>query len=117
MKKSPPGFLKANFKPEVGFKYTFEAGEEEDCTQITGIVKSASPYKLIYTWIVEDTNVETTVSWSLEAHEGQTKLVLEHSGISNYDDASAVKFFKDFNGGWDNCLSGLTDYLKSEIHA
>lgn len=104
-------FIKADFKPEVGYKYTFTAPEEQNCTQITGEVKEASPYTLVYTWVVQNTNVETIVKWELAEVSGKTQLRLEHSGISNYEGETAVAMFNSFNGGWDNCISELEKYL------
>ncbi len=46
-------FIKANFKAEKGYKYTFVASEEKGCINITGEVKEADPYTLIYTWVVQ----------------------------------------------------------------
>ncbi len=110
-------FIQADFKAEPGYKYTFTAGEEKDCTQITGIVKEATPYTLVYTWIVRDTDTETTVTWVLEELDGKTKLYLEHSGISNYPGDTAVVMFGHFGAGWKNCIEQLTKYLKQEVHA
>ncbi len=109
-------FLQADFKAEKGYQYTFNS-KGEDCTKIMGEIKSANPYKLVYTWIVENTNIETTVTWLLETTEKGTKLQLTHSGISNYDGETAIAMFESFNGGWDNCINGLTNYLKQEINA
>ena len=46
-----------------------------------------------------------------------TKLNLEHSGISNYAGETAIAMFESFKGGWDNCISGLTAFLKEEVNA
>lgn len=111
-------FIKADFKAEKGYKYTFTAEpNEKGCTVISGEVKNASPYLLVYTWIVADTKTETTVKWALESTPNGTKLTLEHSGISNYAGETAIAMFESFNGGWDNCISGLTTYLKETINA
>lgn len=111
-------FIKADFKAEKGYKYTFTAApNEKGCTVISGEVKNATPYLLIYTWNVADTKTETTVKWELEATQEGTKLYLEHSGISNYEGETAVAMFNSFNGGWDNCISGLTTYLKDLVNA
>ncbi len=111
-------FIKADFKAEKGFKYTFTAEpNEKGCTVISGEVKEANPYKLAYTWVLPNTNIETLVTWQLESTKEGTKLNLEHSGISNYEGETAVAMFNNFNGGWDNCISGLTKYLKELINA
>jgi uncharacterized protein YndB with AHSA1/START domain len=111
-------FIQADFKAEVGYNYTFTSEpNEKGCTTISGTVKEANPYKLVYTWIVADTKVETTVTWSLEDLGDSTKLQLTHSGIENYAGETAIAMFESFNGGWDNCINGLTDYLKQEVNA
>ena len=110
-------FIKADFKAEKGYKYTFTASEEHGCTQITGEVKSADPYTLVYTWIVQNTNTETTVKWDLVQTPEGTKLLLEHSGISKYPGDSAVSFFTNFNQGWDNCINELVSFLSKKVHA
>ncbi|TAI48796.1 SRPBCC family protein [Flagellimonas allohymeniacidonis] len=109
-------FIQADFKAEVGYEYTFTS-KEEGCVPITGTVKQADPYTLVYTWVVQDTDTETTVKWELQELEGKTKLYLEHSGIANYPAESAVEMFESFNGGWDNCVSLLAGYLTEEVHA
>ena len=111
-------FIKADFKAEKGYKYTFTSEpNEKGCTTISGEVKSANPYLLIYSWVVADTKTETIVKWELEATQEGTKLYLEHSGILNYEGDTAVKMFESFNGGWDNCISELSSYLKQLVNA
>lgn len=110
-------FIQADFKAEKGYKYTFMAGEEQGCTQITGEVKKAVPYTLIYTWIVQNSDTETTVKWDLTETGNGTKLYLEHSGISNYPGESAVAFFTNFDNGWVNCINELSKFLAKEVHA
>ena len=109
-------FLKADFKAEPGYEYTFKS-EGENCTEINGIVKEADPYTLIYSWVVQNTSVETMVKWQLERTEDGTKLILEHSGISNYRGDTAITMFNSFDGGWNNCVTALSKYLTQEVHA
>lgn len=110
-------FIKADFKAEKGYQYTFTASEEKGCLTITGEVKKPDPYVLSYTWIVQDTSIETTVTWRLESIDEGTKLYLEHSGISNYGGETAIKMFESFAGGWSNCVNELSSYLKKVVHA
>ena len=109
-------FINADFKAEKGYNYRFTSSGE-NCTAIIGEILEADPYTLSYTWIVEGTKAVTTVTWRLESEGENTKLYLEHSGISNYEGETAVTMFNNFNGGWDNCMSELNTYLKQEAHA
>ena len=107
-------FISADFKPEAGYKYTFTATEEHGGTQIKGKVLEANPYTLKYTWAVADSPVETTVVWKLERVGDQTKLTLEHSGISKFEGETAVEMFNHFGAGWDACMTGLFEYLNEK---
>lgn len=109
-------FIPAKFKAEKGYQYTFN-GAGGECSPIRGEVLEATPYTLIYSWVVTENPMNTTVKWILEEVDGGTKLYLEHSGISNYEGETAIEMFGSFNGGWDNCLKGLTGYLKDIVHA
>lgn len=101
-------FIKADFKAETGYQYTFT----HENTVISGkVLEVDPPKKLIYTWIVSGTEVETTVTWELEEKEGGTLLKLEHTGIEGYGPA-AETFFNNFKGGWENCFNELEKYLK-----
>ena len=110
-------FLDADFKAEAGTSYTFTASPEQNCMKITGEVKVANPYTLIYTWIVENTDVVTTVKWELEQDGENTKLHLEHSGIAGYQGETAVAMFEDFSGGWLDCIQKLNKYLMEPVNA
>lgn len=109
-------FLPADFKAEVGYKYIFRSRPEENCAPILGEVLEASPYTLVYTWVIEDTDVTTKVKWVLEEEGEHTRLLLEHSGISNYVGETAIEMFDSFSGGWDGCIAGLQKYLEKELH-
>jgi len=104
-------FIKADFKAEAGYKYTFT----HDQTVINGEVLKANPvYELVYTWVVSGTEVETVVSWKLEEKNEGTFLTLEHSGISNYPGETAVMMFNNFKGGWNSCVENLDKYLSNK---
>ena len=101
-------FIQADFKPEVGYQYTFT----HEKTVIKGEVITAKPVTtLVYTWRIEGTEVVTTVSWKLEESGSGTLLTLEHSGISKYPGESAVMMFNNFDGGWASCISNLEKFL------
>jgi len=110
-------FLKADFKPEVGYNYTF-LSPDPHCKPIIGTVLKATPYTLSYTWIEKGNDVETTVEWTLETlQNGYTQLTLVHSGISNYEGIKASEMMQSFDVGWNNCLNGLASHLSKVVHA
>ena len=102
-------FIKADFKAEEGYDYTFT---HEDTT-ITGKVLQVNPtFDLTYTWIVGGTGVETTVKWTLTESDEGTLLKLEHTGIENYPtEELSIKMFEGFTSGWNSCLVNLDKYL------
>jgi uncharacterized protein YndB with AHSA1/START domain len=101
-------FIQADFKAEVGYRYTFT----HEQTKIRGEVLVANPVThLSYTWVVEGTDVVTTVHWKLEENSTGTLLTLEHAGISNYPGENAIVMFNNFSGGWDSCITNLEQYL------
>lgn len=105
-------FIPADFKAEQGYKYTFKHEAEDQCTTINGEILKVNPTtELVYTWVVEGTDIVTTVSWKLEENETGTFLILEHSGISNFPGESAVAMFNSFSGGWDRCITDLDKHL------
>ncbi|TYA69991.1 SRPBCC family protein [Seonamhaeicola marinus] len=109
-------FLAADFKAEKGYQYTFKS-KDDHCEPILGEVLEATPYTLVYTWVVEGTEAITKVTWNLEPFKDGTRLNLEHSGIANYKGETAVTMFENFNGGWDNCFNLLSNYLQELVHA
>lgn len=105
-------FIKTDFEPTVGFNYSFKHEEGGECTTINGTVLKVNPInELEYTWIVEGTDVVTTVSWRLSETENGTRLILVHSGISNYPEDAVSPMFNSFSGGWDKCADDLENYL------
>lgn len=105
-------FITANFKPEVGFKLKFT--HEPSGTVVSGTVLEVhKPNTLVYTWIVNDTKVETTVKWMLREESGGTLLVLEHHGFADYKD-TAVEMFESSVKGWEACLAELEKHLTGE---
>lgn len=107
-------FIKADFKPEPGYRYTFT----HEQTVVRGEVLAVRPpSELVYTWVVGDTPTETTVKWVLTEQDGGTLLRIEHSGFSGYEGESAVTMFDASVKGWDSVINELQKYLEPELHA
>jgi len=98
-------FIKADFRAEVGYEYTFT----HESTTIRGTVTEVQPPKLLtYTWVLA--GVSTTVHWHLEETGEGTVLTLIHDGIEAYGE-SAASWFTNFTGGWTSCVDELEKYL------
>ncbi len=103
-------FVKADFEAKIGYHYKFY----HEGTIIRGVVLVANPlFELVYTWRVNDIDMETIVKWQLSEQGNGTLLKLEHSGISNYETENAIKMFSQFTSGWENCITELMKYLST----
>jgi uncharacterized protein YndB with AHSA1/START domain len=103
-------FLKADFKVEVGYNYTFT---HED-TKIRGeVLEVDEPTKLVYTWEVEGSGVASTVTWMLEEKGDETELIIEHISEGDADENPAINpMFMEFQKDWENVYNELEKYLK-----
>lgn len=100
-----------DFKAEVGFEFTIKDPKEE-CNMVKGVVREASPYTLIYTWIDQQwQDIHTVVQWDLEEHENGTQVSMKHIGIAEYPGKTASLQFDNFSGGWQRCFSQLETLL------
>ena len=100
-----------DFKAEVGSDYALK-NPEDNCDMVTGTVKHASPYLLVYSWINETAkDVETLVTWELLEEKGGTLLKMTHSGIANYQYGVKPKMMEAYTGGWIRCFDNITTLL------
>ena len=65
-------------------------------------------------WIVGDGQGETVVHWHLEEMNESTKLVLTHSGMSQFPKESAIEMMGHFDEGWEVCFATLAQYINDE---
>jgi len=103
------------FKPEVGFKFQF-AGKCDDhggnkpqhCCQITEVVPGK---KIAYTWRVDGLEGCSLVTMELTPEDGQTHLLLTHSGIGTFPKVDHLAIGK-FQAGWTHLIdTKLVPYL------
>ncbi len=103
-------FVQGDFQPEVGYEYNFA----NDDTRVRGTVLEVEPPgKLVYTWIKNDTEIETTVIWTLEPKNDGTVLRIEHVGISQYK-YSAPELFESTHHGWEYVVQAIGAHLVKE---
>jgi uncharacterized protein YndB with AHSA1/START domain len=72
-----------DFKPVKGHKFQFRAKPNKHWNGVVDgeVLEISQHRKLVYSWVGDAGRTSTTVSWSLEAAEGGTRVYLEHSGF------------------------------------
>jgi len=108
-------FKMDDFKPEVGFEFTF-VGTGSDGVKYVHLCKITEviPYeKLSHTWTCKDIAGKSTVTWELFDEDGKTRLKLTHTGLETFPQDKPT-FGKDsFTKGWTYITgTSLFNYLE-----
>lgn len=94
-------FKLEEFKPEVGFKFTFDGGSKEKTyTHLCEITEVIPEKKLTHSWKYKDYPGESYVTWELfNEGDNKTRLRLTHRGLETFP---AEKDFarESFSKGW-----------------
>lgn len=74
------------------------------------VLKMDRPKTLVYTFTIKPLGgAETTVTWTLEATYGGTRLLLEHSGIDKAAGEAALGLLMALDAGWDKHFAALRE--------
>lgn len=104
-------FVPGTFEARVGTSYHFE----NEFTKVKGrVLQVEAPILLVYTWLKNDTNIETTVHWQLEEYTEGTRLIIEHFGIEKYEQ-SAPSLLLATTEGWNYVIIAIENYLKHPL--
>jgi uncharacterized protein YndB with AHSA1/START domain len=107
-----------DFKPIVGHRFNFRTQPMGDWDGLVHCeVLEASPFELLrYSWIggssgnsAYGSRLNSTVTWTLTAVEGGTRVRMEHTGFGPGNEFA----YDAMNGGWGRVL-GRIDRLISE---
>ena len=104
-----------SFRPEVGFKFHFTAGDDKKkylhLCEITEVIPGK---KISYTWRYDDFEGNSLLSFELFDEGNHTRLKLTHSGLEtfpNLPDFSPESFRK----GWDYIIgTALKEFLEKK---
>lgn len=93
-------FDMSEFKPEVGFEFTFEGGAEDriyvHLCKITEVIPNK---KLKHSWRYKGYEGESFVTWELSAEGNGTRVKLIHEGLETFP--PIADFAKEnFVAGW-----------------
>ena len=104
----------AEFRPEVGFAFSFYGGDENKqylhLCKVTGVMPGK---KLTYSWQYEGDSGVSYVSWELFEEGYKTRLKLTHTGTDSFRKDDPAFASENFEKGWTYILgTSLKDYLK-----
>ena len=104
----------ADFKPEVGFEFSFEGGPPERIyLHLCKITEVVPLKKLTYSWRYDGYPGNSLVSFELTSQGNKTLLRLTHEGLESFP-ADEKDFTKsNFEEGWDSIINkSLAEYLE-----
>jgi uncharacterized protein YndB with AHSA1/START domain len=102
------------FKPEVGFEFTFEGGDEcKTYVHLCRITEVEPGKKLAHTWRYEGYEGDSLVTFELFPEGDKTRLKLTHSGLQTFP-ADIKAFAKEnFVAGWSDIIGiSLKEYVE-----
>jgi uncharacterized protein YndB with AHSA1/START domain len=102
-----------DFKPEVGFEFTFNGGSEDKIyVHLCRVIEVIEGKKLSHTWRYKDYEGDSVVTWELFPEGDKTRLVLTHTGLETFP---PLKDFakESFTAGWTEIVGRmLKDYVE-----
>jgi uncharacterized protein YndB with AHSA1/START domain len=89
------------FKPEIGFEFSFEGGDKDKSyTHHCKIVEVIPGKKLSYTWRYEGYEGNSTVTFELFPEGDKTRLKLTHEGLETFPASNPDLAKHNFVSGW-----------------
>ncbi|MES2688906.1 MAG: SRPBCC domain-containing protein [Bacteroidota bacterium] len=105
------------FKPEVGFEFTFDAGDETKNVSFVHqcrVTEAIPNKKLSYTWKYRDYEGSSEVTFELFDEGGKTRLKLTHTGLESFPQNSPFFVRESFAQGWTDIIGrSLKEYLEN----
>ena len=102
-----------DFKPEVGFEFTFNGGSEDKIyVHLCRVIEVIEGKKLSHTWRYKDYEGNSVVTWELFPEGDKTRLVLTHTGLETFP---PLKDFarESFTAGWTEIVGRmLKEYVE-----
>ena len=104
----------AEFKPEVGFEFTFTGGsEEKKYTHLCKVLEVIPNKKLSYSWRYEGYPGSSIVTFELFDEGKETRIRLTHEGIETFPKNLADFAKESFAKGWTYIIgTSLKDFVE-----
>jgi uncharacterized protein YndB with AHSA1/START domain len=95
----------AEFKPEVGFEFTFTGGSEEKTyMHLCKVLEVIPNKKLSYSWRYKDYEGNSVVMFELFDEGGKTRLKLTHAGLETFPQNNKDFGKESFAQGWTHII-------------
>lgn len=109
----------AEFKPEVGFEFTFTGGTPENCyLHICRVTEVIPGKKITYSWRYDGYEGISFVTWELFAEGAATRLKLTHAGLETFPVSNPDLAKENFVMGWNQIVgTSLLEFLQKETAA
>jgi uncharacterized protein YndB with AHSA1/START domain len=106
----------AEFRPEVGFEFQFEAGDEnKKWLHICRITEVVPGKKLIHSWRYDGQDAETFVTWEIFDEGNKTRLRLTHEGLERIAKYGPAFAKENFAAGWTDIVGrSLKEFVEKE---
>lgn len=104
----------AEFKPEVGFAFSFYGGDEnKQYLHLCRVTEVVPGKKLVYSWQYEGDPGVSYVSWELFEEGTNTRLKLTHSGLDTFSKDDPALARENFEQGWNYIVgTSLKEFLE-----
>jgi uncharacterized protein YndB with AHSA1/START domain len=102
------------FKPEVGFEFTFYGGsEQKQYLHICKVTEVEPGRKLTHTWQYDGYPGESFVTWELFKEDDKTRVRLTHKGLETFQTDNPDFARESFTAGWTYITgTSLKEYLE-----
>ena len=103
-----------DFKPEVGFKVSFNVNSgERDFLHLWEIIEVIPIKKIKYNWKYQDYKGDSNLTMELKEENGKTKITVTSEVLESFDDSIPEFKRESCIGGWNYFIKeSLKNYLK-----
>lgn len=107
----------ADFKPEIGFEFQFEGGDESKTyLHYCKIIEAIPNKKLSYSWRYEGYEGISFLTFELFAEENKTRLKLTHEGLESFPQNLPSFAKESFAAGWTQIIgTNLPHFVEAAI--
>ena len=107
----------AEFKPEVGFEFTFDGGSEEKTyVHICKITKVDPGKTLQYSWRYQDYPGNSLVTFELFPEGDATRIKLTHEGLETFPTGNKDFARESFTAGWTYIIGkSIKEFVEKKV--